>query len=158
MLRTRCRNSIMYNDTLWNYDTVCAPLHLAFGASEFFSVLDFAILAWVLIATQRASERPLAVRLHRKHLVAWRMYGLVLNRCWSLAAHTEVCVSWPSIRFEILRVLQAPVCTSITFIGGLGISMMTTSWYCFVLTAGGLWSFLTDVPLEAPEFSIGVSN
>jgi hypothetical protein len=63
MLRTRCRNSIMYNDTLWNYDTVCAPLHLAFGASEFFSVLDFAILAWVLIATQRASERPLAVRL-----------------------------------------------------------------------------------------------
>ena len=81
MLRTRCRNSIMYNDTLWNYDTVCAPLHLAFGASEFFSVLDFAILAWVLIATQRASERPLAVRLHRKHLVAWRMYGLVLNRC-----------------------------------------------------------------------------
>jgi len=63
MLKTVNINENVEHYTLWNYDTVCAPLHLAFGASEFFSVLDFAILAWVLIATQRASERPLAVRL-----------------------------------------------------------------------------------------------
>ena len=42
---------------------------------------------------------------------------------WRLSlVREEVCIIWPSIRFEILRVLQAPVCTSTSRSsdGGLG--------------------------------------
>jgi hypothetical protein len=35
--RTRCRNSIMYHYTLWNYDTVCATFSFMFTV---FSIVE----------------------------------------------------------------------------------------------------------------------
>src|SRR5208282_3961092 len=98
------------------------------------------------------------------------MYGLVLNLCWSTKTivggspsyertTAEICFSWPSTRFEILLVLQAPDCTCTSCSSVVwGTPTMTTSRYCFDLAAGGLCTFSTVCLLVVPGFPVGTSN